>query len=113
MHDIDRGLLLVFPKRPFVDWLNFVDPAERPMTLNELWREPEAILVKEFESVGEGDALVKRLCGEIFEHLLSEWHANPNDWPINRDYELFSQWFDVQAVSTVFDQVGRPIQCFD
>jgi len=113
MHEIDRGLVLVFPKKPFVDWLNSVDPEEQPMTLDELRCEPEAILIKEIESEEEAERLVKRLSGEIFEHLLREWHNNPDDWPAKRDYASFCQWFDVQAVSTVFDQVGRDIQFKD
>ena len=110
MHDIDRGLLLVFPKKPFVDWLNSVDPDGRPVTLQELWREPEAILVKEFDSEEEAQRLVKRVAREIFEHLLMEWHTNPDDWPGKRDYATFRRWFDVRSVSTVFDQVGKSIQ---
>jgi len=113
MHEIDRGLLLVFPKRPFVDWLNSVDTSGRPVTLDELWREPDAILVKEFETDDDADKLVERLGHEIFEHVLLEWEPDRAAWPATRDKETFREWFDVRCLPVVFDQVDDRIRHLD
>ena len=110
MREIDRGLLLVFPRQPFVDWVNLVGPTGTPATLEEMRRDPDAILVPEFESAEDGDRLVNRLSREIFEHLLMEWHTNLDEWPATRDRRTFRQWFDVRCLPMVFDQVGQDIQ---
>jgi len=113
MHEINRGLLLVFPKRPFVDWLNSVDPEGSRVTLDDLWREPEAILVEEFESDEEAERLLQRLYGEVFDHMLMEWHTNVAGWPATRDHRTFREWFEVRSLSMVFDQAGDEIRHLD
>lgn len=113
MHEIDRSLWLVFPRQPFVDWVNSLDPDGPPVTLELLRDDPEAILVKEIESKEAADRLMKRISREVFEHLLMEWHTNPDDWPAIRDHRTFRQWFDVRWLPMVFDQVGEDIQFLD
>jgi len=113
MHEINRGLLLVFPKRPFVDWLNSVDPEGSRVTLDDLWREPEAILVEQFESDEEAERLLQRLYGEVFDHMLMEWHTNVAGWPATRDHRTFREWFEVRSLSMVFDQAGDEIRHLD
>ena len=101
---------MVFPRQPFVDWLNSIDREGPPATLEALRHDPEAILVPEFESEEEGNRLVDHLSGELFEHLLMEWHTNPDDWPPTRDMKTFREWFDVRCLPMVFDQVGENIR---
>lgn len=107
VHEVDRGLLLVFPKQPFVEWVNSFDPSGHPVTLDELWREPVAILVDEFADAEEAEKLVERDHREIFEHLLLEWHTDEDQWPATRDYDAFREWFEVRSLSTVYDNSGE------
>ncbi len=109
MHAINRGLLLVFPKRPFLDWVNSFDPASA-VTLDELWREPEALLVPEFENAEEAEEVVRALSREIFEHMLFEWQTDDQQWPAGRDYRMFREWLDVRSLSMVLDQVDAEIE---
>lgn len=51
--------------------MNSFDPTSA-VTLDELQREPEALLVPEFENTEEAEHVVRVFSGEIFEHTLFE-----------------------------------------
>ena len=46
----------------------------------------------------------------VFEHELSGWWANPDDWPKRRDLKTFKEWFDIEFHSIVEDLVDLPLE---
>ena len=107
---INRGLLIVKPKQPFLDWLNSlpndneVDEANR----EELDESPEiddytAYLVPEFEDDEETRQVLEEFYSFIFEQELESWDQEESNWPKNRDLVTFHEWFEVQFHSMVFD----------
>ena len=39
----------------------------------------------------------------IFEYELMSWNAIEREWPLNRNYELFLEWFEVKICDDLFD----------
>ena len=46
----------------------------------------------------------------LFEQELFEWSKDESEWPINRDLEMFLEWFDIEFYSTVIDSVDEGIE---
>ena len=103
MHELDRGLIILRPKQPFVDWVNSWTTEDGTVTFEEACTETDGILIPEFESEAEGMAYVRLHATELFEHTLHEWCDEPSLWPIQRDYKVFCEWIEVRLHSMVFD----------
>lgn len=108
MIEINRSLLVVRAKEPFLDWVNSLpDPAD--VTLENLNEDRSAFLLPEYEEDRRKDYLLRKYFAEIFEEELSGWWGDPDDWPTQRDLRTFKKWFEVEFHSLVFDLVEKPI----
>lgn len=97
---VNRGVVIVKPKQPFVDWLRALpDPTDTP--LDELRADCNAYLIPEWESPAELERRLKRYCREIFEEELRGWWTLEEDWPKKRTWPVFSTWFDIECVAMV------------
>ncbi len=110
MRTINRSLIVVKPKQPFLNWVNATN--EGPfgdLTLDYLHKDTSTYLLPEFESDEEFSKIIKSVCNDIFEHELEAWCIDKGIWPANRTYEMFSDWFEVEAHSMVIDTCGEEI----
>lgn len=108
MKEINRSILIVRVKEPFLHWLSSLpDPGE--YTLEDINRDQSAFLLPEYEDDRKKENIFKRYFKEIFEDQLSGWWTDPDAWPSKRDLKTFRKWFDVEFHSMVFDLVERPI----
>lgn len=112
MFEIDRSLIVLRPKQPFLDWVQAV-AYEEGLTLEEIREDPAAYLIPEFESDEEQTAILKWCYEFLFEALLESWYTDPDVWPKDRSLEMFLEWFDVEFQSLVFDLIDEPIQTID
>ena len=103
---LNRDLLIVRYKQPFVDWINEADPQpdENPITLAEANEDTSAFLVHDYASE-ELDEWLEENYLPLFEELLEEWYTDPAMWPQDRSLKLFRRWCDVEAHSIIFDLV--------
>ena len=99
MRLVNRGVLIIKPKQPFVDWANSLPDPVR-VTVEELSKDCTAILVLD---VDDAEAYLRRIYRSIFEMELDGWHSDESCWPKKRDYRTFRAWFDVEFHSMVFD----------
>ena len=109
MKCINRYALIVRPKKPFLDWVNFNDP-EHPMTLAEIREEPNAYLLPEIEDSGEQQNYLEENCGEIFRHELYGCYTDEKLFPKDLSWNFFVEWFDWEILSMVIDTLDRPIR---
>ena len=108
MREINRSLLVVRAKEPFLDWVNSLpDPAD--VTLEDLNNDRSAFLLPEYEEDRRKDYLLRKYFKEIFEEELNSWWMDQDDWPSQRDLKTFKKWFEVEFHSIVFDLVDKPI----
>ena len=93
------------PKQPFVDWLNAWGGKGHALSLKEVGKDPDAILIPEFESNDEAMAFVHANAEKLFEHVLEDWCTDRCLWPTYRDFEKLCHWFEIIMHSLVFDAV--------
>ena len=105
MREIDRGLIVLHPRQPFVDWLNSWSTDGKDVSLEEAGKDGDAFLIPEFESEEEAKAYVRLHATQLLEHVLEDWCPDKSLWPAQRNYVTFCQWFDVSLHSTMFDMV--------
>ena len=112
MKTINRALIVIKPKQPFLDWINSqADAPEFEVTLDSLRSEDcTAILVPEIDDYDEVWKVIEDLAPEIFETELNGWWQVPELWPVNRDFKTFKEWFDVEIHSMVGDSVKGQIR---
>jgi len=103
MDTINRSALVVKPKKPFLDWLKFVDKDLQEMTLNDLQNDVPAYLLPDFEKPEDLDKYIKGHFKLFFEEALSSWFTDETIWPKKRDWNTFQEWFDVESHSIVMD----------
>lgn len=109
MATLNRSALVVKPKEPFLDWLLTADPTSRPLTLQELVREPAIYLIPECDTNAEVDEVLRELCEEIFIEQLAGWFNDRTAWPQDRGFEVFCRWFDFQHHSMLVDLCDHPL----
>ena len=108
MYDIDRSLIVVRPKQPFLDWVQSVDYAEG-LTLEQVRDDASAYLIPELWNDDERPDILEWCYEDVFEAELGSWYTDPAVWPPNRDLKIFLEWFDIEFHSGVCDLVDDPI----
>lgn len=100
---INRAVAVIKPRQPYLDWAKRLpDPAEN-LTLDEVRMDCTAILLPEFDTPAEAEAFIAAMADDLFKMELDAWDRDPQNWPVNRTYDTFSEWFDVDIHSIVLD----------
>lgn len=104
MYTINRAVVVIKPKQPFLDWVNSTeDEGDEDITLAEIQEDHSVYLVKSYEEIGGHLKVLRVVYDEIFENELWGWCTDESLWPQKRDYATFKKWFDIEAHSLVFD----------
>ena len=106
MKTINRNLLIVKPKQPYVDWINAQPDQDTPVTLADIHRDCHTYLIPEV--IGEEDAYeyIEAFKPELFIIELNAWYRDPKIWPETRTSAIFDEWFELEFHSMIFD-MGR------
>jgi hypothetical protein len=107
---LNRDLLIIKYKQPFVDWVNEADP--RPdghrMTLEDANDDSPAYLIHDF-ACEEFENWLESSWVSLFENILGEWYADPALWPQDRTLALLKAWCELEVHSMVVDTVNEPL----
>lgn len=106
---INRGVVVVRPREPYVAWVNSVGDDDVPLKLQELRAEPDAFLIPEFDTRDESLEWLEEGCGLIFEMQLDAWETDEQRWPQDRSWSVFQEWFDVEFIEIAWDLVAEPL----
>jgi hypothetical protein len=99
---INRSLVVVKPKEPFLEWLRSLpDPHEA--TAEDLLHDNTVFLVPEILDPKSEARTLKRCFKAIFEEQLNGWWTDEAVWPRRRDLRTFKEWFDVEVHTLVYD----------
>ncbi len=94
---VNRAVILVKPKKPFIDWAKYVntdnDLSDKEM--EEEFDEYNAYLIKEVDYDEELEKNIKKEAKYIFETELAGWSQDESEWPTNRSYKIFREWFQI------------------
>jgi hypothetical protein len=99
MKIINRGYISVTPLKPFHEWVGTFED-EDDMGQDEL-QEPNIYLIT--EDFFDVEPIIEQHFKKIFANELSMITENEEDWPQDRNMEVFLQWFQLDFGTTVFD----------
>jgi hypothetical protein len=102
---VNRAVLIVKPKQPFLDWANGTEGP--PFNPNEAF----PFLVRELEDSRQYDSLIKKHYREIFEQALDSWMTDEAIWPQKRDLKTFREWFEVEYHDFLVDLCDEALEC--
>lgn len=105
---LNRSLLIVRPRKPFLDWYLALADAE-DVTLEELREEPTGYLLSEYELEEDRETVLQHFWDLVFEHELMAWADDEAKWPQTRTFTMFGEWFEVELSSLVIDIVDAPL----
>lgn len=109
MYEINRSLIIVRGKEPFLHWLHSLpDPDE--ITLEEVNYDQSSYLLPEYEDDYEQEKIIKKYFKQIFEDKLYGWWRDPDAWPSKMGLKTFKEWFEVEFHSVVLDLVDKQIR---
>ena len=103
---INRSAVIVRPKQPYINWASQLDNSNIGPDQND---EPTIYLIPEYNNDSSAWAILEQIYDSIFDAELHAWHTQPSDWPTNRTFAIFRDWFDVVFVCEISDLGSGPI----
>lgn len=97
---INRAVLIVRPKQPFLDWAAGLDDSG---LVPDVDGEQTVYLVPDFDMDDDARAVIEAVFSEVFENELWGWHTDESAWPTNRNLKTFHEWFTIELHSIVED----------
>jgi hypothetical protein len=104
---VERSLVAIKPKQPFLDWLNKNLLRTTPLTIDALRIDYNSYLIPECAEIEDGVKFVDDNYLNIFTMELNSWTNNKKEWPSELTLKQFWEWFDVEISSTVIDMTSN------
>ena len=105
---LNRNLVVVRPRQPFIDWVREVDPGD-PVGADFVREQVSAFLIDQFEVPGEAEKWVEDQCDFFFRFMCNEWYTDPALWPTFEGWKKFGEWFDVEYIEMAWDLIDAPL----
>ena len=109
MRVLNRSVLVVLPKQPFLDWLRAADPTSERLTLEDLRRDASVYLLPARDLEADLEKQLKRFCKAIFEEQLDGWYRVEELWPRDRSLAVFREWFEYRFHTMPIDVTNEPL----
>jgi len=108
---LNRAVLILVYRQPFVDWINAVDPSSSAsvLTLEDVNEEHTVYLV-EVEDQEELSEWLEQNHAALFEEELGGWYTDPVLWPRDRSLEMFKAWCSPQLHTVIVDTGGTRLR---
>jgi hypothetical protein len=97
----NRSAIVLYPKRPFNEWAELHN--ESPREELEKRKNENHVYLIDWKYDEDMTEVLKPYYKIIFEYELSSWNSYEHEWPKNRTYERFLEWFDVRFYDDLFD----------
>ena len=113
MSEINRSLIILKPKQPFLDWTLTLDDEDKNLTLEQITEGSIAYLIPELWQDSDQQELLKSYHDILFEEQLGGWWTDEVAWPQKRDLKTFMDWFQVEFHSLLFDLCDEPLRVIE
>lgn len=112
---VNRTLLIVQPKQPFIEWINSLQDCPTKHVTLEFVRSigPTTFLCPHFfESRKDliNDLKSSRMYDEVFSYMLFSWWVDDNAWPSKRTFKVFQEWFEIDVSLDLLDLVDSRVK---
>ncbi len=108
-YTLNRTVVLLEPKQPFLDWLNNVDPDDQELTVEDLREDNEVFLIPQFTDNADSEKWVEKRWEFLFEHMLMGWIDDETLWPEDRSLAMFREWFQIEIHTMAWDLSDEPL----
>ena len=119
-YQINRSMVVLRYKQPYLDWVKTAGPCPMELTLEEANDDSEAFLIPAYDSLidpvdGTEDAVkwVEKRWRMFFEHVLMSWIVDESAWPKKLSLKMFREWFDIEYKSVIWDMGNEPLMVED
>ena len=93
MSEINRSLVILRLKQPFLDWARTLDDQDKDFTLGQLAEDSTAYLIPELWQDSDQQELLESYYDVLFEEQLEGWWTDEAPWPRKRNLKMFLDWF--------------------
>lgn len=107
---INRSVLIIRPKQPYIDWTNSMDDGGPLANLKSMRKSPNTFLVDEIFFIDDLSQIIDEIWEILFEIQLNNWMRDPDVWPAVLTREMFEKWFDYELYDMVWDVTGKRIK---
>lgn len=107
MFEVNRSIVIIKPRQPFVDWLQSL-PGAPAVELDALRANGNAVLIPHVEELDPADFLASHY-QQLFATELADWCEDEALWP-PLGVEQFMAWFDLDIHPVVTDMVDYPLE---
>jgi hypothetical protein len=104
---LNRSAIIVRPNQPFLDWAATLDGSDLEPDQEG---DQTVYLIPEYEDDFEAAVVLSQIYDIIFEEELFAWHTDESEWPKNRSYSMFREWFNIEFHSIVEDICSYEIE---
>ena len=106
---LNRCVVTIRAKKPLLAWLQSL-PDFGDITMEEINLETTAYLLPVYEDDQEKADLIAQYFDLLFEEELAGWWLAKDDWPTDRNLEMFKSWFEADFHSVVVDLEDAPLR---
>lgn len=109
---INRSLITIELKQPYVDWINSLREEEELKkeifyTVENINDELTSYLIPEILDPQDLEHYLEHAWILLFELQLSGWSLDETLWPKKRTRKMFNEWFEIKCATLVIDLWGR------
>ncbi len=112
MYEVKRVAAIIKPTEKMLSWVKKASPANHHMKLSTLRRDCTTLLLPAFKGPEQAKSFIQEIYTGIFENELASWGLRSPQWPEDRTYDLFNEWFEIEYHSMIYDigDLAHPIQ---
>jgi hypothetical protein len=103
---LNRSAVIVRPGQAYIDWAENLGDVDMLPTIDG---EHTVYLIPGYDDELDALEALSQCYGAIFELELAGWHPDDSQWPKNRTFALFREWFVIEFHSLVRDLCDHPV----
>jgi hypothetical protein len=102
---VERSIVVIKPKQPFLDWINnnLAISNETLLDLSNIRIDCNSYLIPEINEIEDGVAYVDEVYEALFQLELASWSEDQSLWPQELSLKMFWEWFDIEISPTLID----------
>jgi len=110
MRLVNRTALIIKPKQPYIDWANSFEDGGPEYDQAEPIEHNIYLVEDVSDDHVDVETIVRPYYRDIFEEELAGWDQLEENWPSNRGFDIFLNWFEVEVYSMILDLINKQLR---